>query len=268
TLDWDPSYAINVPVGGIRYFSLITTLPLFHILFELLDSHAMQPRAGKRNRVLLGLQTAILVLAILVRGSALSLIGAITLVWVALAWSHRRKAGELRALSGNLAVVGLVSVSVLAAIAVSVPRNYLTEGRFGTVVWSRVTLGIAAVHPAWPFPGVNDMFDCKTYLVEGFLRGGDDKNGICILLDYAAKHNIPMETIGDKTGGSLYETALREAFFKIAAQYPGEVLETFLYYKPLNIFASITESLRFNFDGDQAKAVTNRASPLDPPPLE
>src|SRR5262249_33164729 len=109
TMEWDPSYAINVPVGGIRYFSLITTLPLFHILFELLDSHAMQPRAGKRNRVLLGLQTAILVLAILVRGSALSLIGAITLVWVALAWSHRRKAGELRALSGNLAVVGLVS---------------------------------------------------------------------------------------------------------------------------------------------------------------
>jgi hypothetical protein len=28
------------------------------------------------------------------------------------------------------------------------------------------------------------------------------------------------------------------------------------------------QSLRFNFDGDQAKAMTNRASPLDPPPLE
>jgi len=31
----------------------------------------------------------------------------------------------------------------------------------------------------------------------------------CNKIDYIAKHNIPIETIGDKTFGSLYETAMK-----------------------------------------------------------
>jgi hypothetical protein len=261
-LVWDPPFAINITVGGIRYFSLIAVLPLFHILFELVHSRATLPALRRRNVMLLGLQTAILVLAILVRGSALSLIGAIALVWLALAWRHGREPGRLRMLCGNLAVMVLVSVAALAAIAASVPRDYLIEGRFGTVIWQRVTESLG-VNPAWPFAGVNDMFDCKGYLPKGFLIGPDDNNGICIWLDYVYKHDIPIDTIGDKTFGTRYETALREAFFKVAARYPGEVLKTFLYYKPLFIISSIAYSMRFNFEGDQAMSA--RALPADRP---
>jgi hypothetical protein len=51
-----------------------------------------------------------------------------------------------------------------------------------------------------------------------------------------------------------YETAMREAFFIIAARYPAAVLETFIYYKPQRIVSSIRRSIRFNFGGDQSLA--------------
>jgi hypothetical protein len=267
-LVWDPFYALQIPVGGIRYFSLVSVLPIFHIQFTLLDPHAIKLATGRRrNAVLLGLQTAVLMLTMLVRGSAPPLLGAIALVWVALAWRRRRNPGARRALIDNAAVIGLVSVGVLGAIAVSVPSNYVTEGRFGTVIWHRVT-GSLGLNPSWPFPRVNDMFDCKKYIPEGIQRGTPDTNGHCIWLDYVFKHNIPIETIGDKTYGSLYEAALRQAFFKIAARYPGETLKTFVYYKPRYTVWSIAQSLRFNFAADQAMAV-NPAGPrvVSYPPL-
>src|SRR5207253_803746 len=122
-----------------------------------------------------------------------------------------------------------VGMSFLALIAVLVPPNYLTEGRFGTVIWQRVTESLG-VNPAWPFPGANDMFDCRKQVPGGLESGASDNNGGCIWFDYIAKHNIPLETINDKTFGTLYERALREAFFKLAARYPKEVVETFVYY--------------------------------------
>jgi hypothetical protein len=37
---WDPAYAEQIAVGGIRYFSLVAILPAFHLLFDLLDPPA------------------------------------------------------------------------------------------------------------------------------------------------------------------------------------------------------------------------------------
>jgi hypothetical protein len=267
SLVWDPSYEVNIPVGGIRYFSLVTVLPIFHILLELLHAHPVQTAPAKRNRVLLGTQTAILVLGILVRGSALPLIGGITLVCLVLAWRARRDGARRQMLAGNAKVMVLVSVALLAAIALLVPPNYLTEGRFGTVIWQRVTQSLG-VSPAWLFPGVSDMFDCKKYVPAGLETGLSDNNGACIWFDYITKHNIPIETIGDKTFGGLYETAMREAFFKIAAHYPGEVLKTFIFYKPQMIVQAIQRSLVVNLNGDQTRAIYPGGPPVVPyPPL-
>jgi hypothetical protein len=61
---------------------------------------------------------------------------------------------------------------------------------------------------------------------------------------------------------------MREAFFKIAARYPGQVLKAFIYYKPRYIVWSIGQSLTFNFAGDQTKAVDPGGPPVVPyPPL-
>ena len=185
-LVWDPSYAVNVTVGGIRYFSLVSVLPTFHILLTLLDSRTMEAGDRARNAALLGAQTAILVLVILVRGSALPLIGAFALVWVVLVWRRRHDRDALRALLSNAAVIGITSFGLLLVIAAAVPRNYLTEGRFGTVIWMRVTDSLG-VNPAFPFPGINEILMAGQTTPKAS-SGTPDGNAECILFDYMVKH--------------------------------------------------------------------------------
>jgi hypothetical protein len=160
SLVWDPQWQSGIAVGGVRYFSLVSVLPLFHILLTLVDARPSQRETVKRDAALLSLQTAIFLVTVLVRGSTLPQVAGIALVCIVLAWKHRRKTERLRALLGKLAVIGLASVASLSVIAVAVPRDYLTDGRFGPTIWERVTQGLGT-NPAWPFAGVTDMFDCK-----------------------------------------------------------------------------------------------------------
>ena len=267
TLVWDPSYAVQIPVAGIRYFSLLSVLPVFHILLTLLDVQPERAGALWHNAALLAVQTLVLVLSILVRGSAISMVGAVLFVALLLAWRHRRDRGRIRAVIVHLLVMGMASLVLMAAIIATIPRQYLAQGRVGTVVWQRVTESIGA-NPAWPFPGANDLFDCKEHVPQGLESGMSDSNGGCIWFDYVKRHGIPADTLYDKTFGSLYETALREAFFKIAWRYPTEVLAAFVYYKPQRIVSSIVESLALNLAGDQAKALLPEGLRVEPyPPL-
>jgi hypothetical protein len=267
SLVWEPRWGIEIAVGGVRYFSLVSVLPLFYILLTLLDLRPSQRETATRDAVLLALQAAILLLTVLVRGSALPQVAGIALVCVVLAWKHWRRTEQLRTLLGKLAVMGLVSVASLSVIAVAVPRDYLTEGRFGPAIWERVTLGLGA-NPAWPFAGVSDMFDCKAFIPQGLQPGMLDTNGHCIWFDYVLKHHIPIEKAPEKVLDSSYETAMREAFFKIAARDPADVLMTFIYYKPLRIVTSIARSMKFNFAGDQSRAINPAGFPVVPyPPL-
>jgi hypothetical protein len=260
SLVWDPQWQSGIAVGGVRYFSLVGALPLFHILLTLVDPRPPQRDTATRDAALLALQTAIFLLAVLVRGSTLPQVAGIALVCMVLAWKRRRKTEQLRALLGKLAVIGLASVASLSAIAVAVPRDYLTEGRFGPTIWERVTQGLGT-NPAWPFAGVNDMFDCKEFIPRGLQPGTLDDNGHCIWFDYVLKHHIPIETAGDMVLGGTYETAMREAFFTIAARYPADVLNTFVYFKSQYIVSSVRRSMRFNFGGDQSRA-RHPAGPL------
>jgi hypothetical protein len=267
SLVWEPIWGIQIPVGGVRYFSLLGVLPLFHILLTLFDRRPLQRETAMRDAVLLALQAAILLLTVLVRGSTLPAVAGIVLVCVVLAWKHWRKTEQLRTLLSKLAVMGLVSVAGLSVIAVAVPRDYLTQGRFGPAIWERVTQSIGT-NPAWPFAGVNDMFDCKEFMPQGLQPGTLDGNGHCIWFDYVSKHHIPIEKAVEKLLDSSYETAMREAFFKIAARYPTDVLMTFIYYKPLRIAKSIAISMKFNFGGDQSRARNPAGFPVVPyPPL-
>ena len=267
SLVWDPHLQIQIAVGGVRYFSLVSVLPLFHILLTLVDPRPSPRETATRDAMLLALQTVILLLTVLVRGSTLPQVAAIALVGMVLAWKHRRNAEWLRALLGKFAVIGLASVASVSAIAVAVPPDYLAEGRFGPTIWERVTQGLGT-NPAWPFPGVNDMFDCKAFIPQGLRPGTGDDNGHCIWFDYVLKHHIPIETAADKVLGSSYETAMREAFFKIAARYPADVLNTFIYYKPKRIVTSISASMIFNFGGDQSRARLPAGAGVVPyPPL-
>jgi hypothetical protein len=267
SLVWDPQWQFGIAVGGLRYFSLVGVLPLFHILLTLVDPRPLQRETATRDAALLALQTAIFLLTVLVRGSTLPQVAGIALVCMVLAWRRRRKTEQLRALLGRLAVIGLASIAGLSAVAAAVPGEYLTEGRFGPTIWERVTQGLGT-NPAWPFAGVDEIFDCKEFMPQGFQPGTGDDNGHCIWFDYVLKHHIPIETAGDKVLGGSYETAMREAFFKIVARYPAEVLKTFVYYKPQRIVTSMSRSMRFNFGGDQSRARHPAGPPVVPyPPL-
>jgi hypothetical protein len=267
SLVWEPRWEGQIAVGGVRYFSLVSALPLFHILLTLVDARPSQRKTATRDAALLALQAAIFLFTVLVRGSTLPQVAGIALVCVVLAWKHRRKTERLRALLGKLAVIGLASVASLSVIAAAVPRDYLTEGRFGPAIWERVTQGLGT-NPAWPFTGVNDMFECKEFMPQGLQPGTLDENGHCIWFDYVLKHNIPIETAADKVLDGSYETAMREAFFKITARYPADVLNTFIYYKSQYIVSSIRRSMRFNFGGDQSRARNPAGPPVVPyPPL-
>jgi hypothetical protein len=266
-LVWEPRWEGQIAVGGVRYFSLVSVLPLFHILLTLLDPRSSQHETATRNAALLALQAAIFLFTVLVRGSTLPQVAGIALVCMVLALRHRRKTERLRALVGKLAVMGLAGVVSWSVIAAAVPRDYLTEGRFGPAIWERVTQGLGT-NPAWPFAGVNDMFDCKKFMPQGLQPGTLDENGHCIWFDYVLKHHIPIETAAGKVLDSSYETAMREAFFKIAARYPGDVLNTFIYFKSPYIVSSIRRSMRFNFGGDQSRARDPAGAPVVPyPPL-
>ena len=229
--------------GGIRYFSLVAILPAFHIMFDMMKISSFN--ISVRNYLLLPVQVAIFAFAVLVRGSAASLIGAIVLVWLVLAWQNRGNPRRLRLLAGKLAILVLVPVVLVGTIALLVPRDYLTQGRFGTVVWHRVFTSLGW-NPAYPFPGVNEMFDCKRYIPEGIGPGITDRNGNCVWWDYTIRHHISETDTVYGTYGGRYETAAREAFFKIARRYPGEVLVTFFYYKPPLILDSLRQSIKMD----------------------
>jgi hypothetical protein len=229
--------------GGIRYFSLVAILPAFHILFDMTKISSFN--ISVRNYLLLPIQVAIFAFAVLVRGSAASLIGTILLVWLVLAWQNRRNPRRFWLLLGKLAILVLIPVVLVGTIALLVPRDYLTQGRFGTVVWHRVFTSLG-LNPAYPFPGVNEMFDCKRYIPQGIVPGISDSNGGCVWRDYTIRHHISETDTVLGTYGGRYETAVREAFFKIARRYPGEVLATFFYYKPPLILDSLRQSIKID----------------------
>jgi hypothetical protein len=244
-LIWHPGILSGTAPGGIRYFSLVAILPAFHILLDLTRSSAGSYHIASQKNLLLAIQVAIFALAILVRGSAVALIGAIAVVVGAFAWRNRRTFARLRPLLGKVGILVIVPIGLTSVILLSTPREYLTQGRFGTVVWHRVFVGLGR-NPAWPFPGVEAMFDCKRYIPEGIGPGISDRNAHCVWWDYAVRHNISENDTPEGTHGGRYETSLREAFFKIARRYPGKVFATFFYYKPPLILESLRESIKTN----------------------
>ena len=233
-LEWNPVIAAQVPVAGIRYLSLLAGLPGFHMLLEFFEPAAAAQKLAWRNYGLLAAQSAILVLACLIRGNAAALVGIILLVWLVVGWRNRRDRGRLKEMVRTIAIVGLAGIALVGAIAVSVPSDYLRDDRFGTVVWHRITESIGT-NPAFPFPGIDAMFDCRKYVPVGMQQGYPNSNGGCIYVDYLIRHHIPFQMDHFDPYGRRYETALREAFFRIVRHYPIEVLTTFAYYKPLLI---------------------------------
>jgi hypothetical protein len=236
-LVWDSVYAQQIPVGGIRYFSLVAILPAFHLFADLLDPPTGEADPTRRNNVLLGAQATILVFAVLVRTSALSLIGAIVLAWLLIAWRSRDNTDRLSMVIRKGAVMTLVGIGFVAAVALSVP-DYVKSGRFSSTLWHRAVVSLTT-NPAWPFGDVAQMYDCDRYFPGGLLNPNGDYIGHCIWIDYASRHDMSDREMLAGVYSGHYEAVLRGAFIEIVRRYPSEVLKTFFYYKSSRIVPTL-----------------------------
>ena len=244
-LVWDPGVASQIPIGGMRYFSLVAILPAFHLSLELTDGRG-QPRGVRGLPVsLLVVQVVLLVLAILVRGSAASLVGPILLVGLVTVWRNRGNRNELRLLRHKAAVIGVVGAVFVGSLLVTLPSQYVQDGRVVTVFWHRAVISLG-VNPAWPFGNLREIYDCKRDIPEGLLAGAIDRNGHCIWWHWIRAHNIPTDVAIPELYGRRYEAVMRATLFDIARAYPDEVLATFFYYKPKWIEQSILQDLAVN----------------------
>jgi hypothetical protein len=230
-LVWDPSIASQIPIGGMRYFSLLAILPAFHLALELTDGQG-QPRGVRGLNVsLLAVQVVLLLLAILVRESAVSLAGPILLIGLVKIWRNRRNRNELRSLRRKASVVALVGTIFVALLLLALPSPYLRDGRLTTVFWDRPVISLG-VNPAWPYDNLREIYDCTSDIPEGLVAGVVDRNSHCIWWHWVRAGNIPTEVAISELYGSRFEAVMRAAFFNIARLYPYEVSATLFYYKP------------------------------------
>jgi hypothetical protein len=103
------------------------------------------------------------------------------------------------------------------------------------------------VNPSLPIGELNKMYPCEKYVAEGIPPGIGDPGAGCIWMAYVIEHNIPEDALWDKYYNAEFEAVMRSAFFRIATKFPWLTLETFVYYKPMQIIASIEAALQFNF---------------------
>jgi hypothetical protein len=244
TLVWGV-WHIAIPIGGIRYFSLVAILPAFHLMLECAGTRGLSGKINVRHLVPLAMQVVIFLLAILVRNSAAPLIAAVATGCLLYAWRLRRNRVALNRLltkAGYMVVVGFVFVGVLM---MSVSRGYLADGRFTETVWHRIFVSLG-LSPTWPFGTLQKIYNCEDRVSSGLINGPDDRNGLCVWLVYARNHNLSTERLPYLTYSRQYDSALREAFFKILWSYPAEVLDTFFHIKPRYILWSVGESLKID----------------------
>jgi Flp pilus assembly protein TadB len=235
-LVWDPSTALNIPIGGIRYLAILGIMPAFHLACELLDRAPDTPGTRRWRFGLLAVQVVILLLGALTRTSGASLLAATGLVWLITLWRHRRDRSRTRRQLANGVFIGSVACAFLTIILLLLPANYLADGRITGQVWHRIFVGLG-LNPEWPFGNLREVYDCDYPEAPGLRLepGLLDANGACVWVHYAHAHNIQPFPVAP----APLEAAERNAFFNVARLYPRQVLDTFIYYKPLMMFAEI-----------------------------
>jgi hypothetical protein len=247
-LVWDPSTAIGIPIGGIRYFALVGILPAFHLAVEGINASEIRSPVDQWRFLLLAMQVVILALAILTRTSSASMLGAIGVIWLFGLWRNRDDRSLIWRQISNGAFTAGVGAGFVLLLLLLLPPNYFSEGRITGVTWHRVFTGLG-LHPAWPFGNLQEVYDCN---YEPLPRGSKlepgilDSNGTCVWVSYIHKHHLPFEAYTP----ALYERALSEAFLYVLRHYPRSVFETYLYYKSDMVMFSVKHSidLKFNMD--------------------
>lgn len=231
-LSTNPDILNQFPIGGLRYFGLLAILPAMHIMFEVFDRTPLT----KAALATLAIQAFVFLLALNIRGASIYLLLAIsTLVF----FSLRTKSARID--RRNLIIKSCTAFSLLTLSAILVyataPPDYRNEGRVTGVVWHRVLISLGA-HPAWPFGDLKARLHlCAPPYTQPLGPGITDATGGCFWIQHARETGMNDGAIIRGYAGSTDERVARNAFFRIAAEFPKEVFETFAYYKPVSAVA-------------------------------
>ncbi len=232
--------AAQVPFGGIRSYSIIGLLAALHWCFDL-TIHRESSRLSEAARwSLLGVQIGVLGLAILVRGSPAYLLGPVAIGGGYHLFQNWGKHG-LRAVMKRFVVPAAMMVAVLSSIAPLAFPEYAKSGRAHSVVWHRILISFG-FNPAWPFPGVREAYPCPE-IAEGFISMVGDRNGHCVWWAYSHEHGLSTEQVVRGVYSGEYEAAMRGAVLYLVWKYPKEVLDTFFYFKPVQLITVTRDML-------------------------
>src|SRR5262249_32200249 len=151
-------------------------------------------------------------------------------------WLQRRDRPALRAILQKAAVLVTVGLTFYLGEKLLIPSNYQALGMVSDTVWHRAFIGLG-VHPDWPFGDLAAVTDCTPELPSGLVPGLSDSNGHCVYVA-AVKHGAAP----GPTYGGQYEGILRQAFFRVLSAYPWKVVQSYLVYKPLWIWDTLSTS--------------------------
>jgi hypothetical protein len=224
------------PLGGMRSYILIAILPVVHWCFELVADKSMSRREAVTRGALLATQVAIFGFAILVRNSPIALILAVIVgALLAVRYGLAKRAALL-----SLLPLAAMLACLFGLVPLSFP-DQMKSGRLHSVVWHRALVSLS-INPDWPFPGLQDRYECPL-IKAGLGHPGADSIGHCVWFAASMNQSRPIGEVAADLYGADYERAARNAFFDISTHYPFETLKTFLYYKPSWMFYEIRIAL-------------------------
>ena len=229
-------YLNVVPIGGYRFFVVAGILPAMHLFFELSDSR--EDESWARHVPLASLQLIFLLYVVSVRLSASYLLGVVALAAVWALFGRRGRPSARKVVAAKVATLVLVGLLAVAGERALLPQVYKEIGLISDPPWHRAFMGLA-VHPGFPFHGMAEKFNCKPEIPAGLSSGVTDSNGHCAYVSAVKQGAEPGATYGRQ-----YERLVRRAFIRTAMDHPMELLETYLVYKPLWIWRTVSIGAR------------------------
>lgn len=216
-------------------------------LFELCDRTSRGSDPSRRYLVPLFVQTALFILAIVVRSSVGYLV-AVILVGALITFHQNRKTHVSNELlyrkAANSVIVAIIAASVLMALM----PNYLNSGRTLGIFWHRAFISLS-LHPDWPFGNLSELYPCRDDVPEGLTRAaGGDHIAHCVWTAYTRRLGRSVAEMNAGVHSSEYESVVRAAYWNAVSSYPWKAIELYTFYKPKILGYTLLTALHLQFD--------------------
>jgi hypothetical protein len=240
TVQWSINQS---PIGGYRFFVIGGILPALHIIFELSDftDGARKPS----TYALLALQLLLLLCVTWIRLSAMYFVAAVAFAAIVAMWLRRHNVASRKAVLAKIAALLTAALAVHVAGKLLTPTAY-EEAGISDTFWHRAFIGLS-LHPDWPFGNMAETFNCSPDIPAGLRGKLSDANAYCA---YVAQVKKGAES--GPTFGRQYEKLLRQAYWQVAREYPRQLIETYVIYKPQRVWRILLASTQLSISRQTA----------------